>query len=208
MSKPGVFFCFIGGVTVGMLLAGIPILITGDTIGGVFIIVGLNTFWIFVGLGSSMFATANAESQQQDPTPTETQRTALAKIETSQAHGEPPNLDIRMDLTIAPYDAPGFRATTQASVNLMDVDAYKAGKLLVVTYDENQPWRITVVKNPKPDWAQRAAAGAIDSAPHSAHIREPEAPAAKPRSWIRDALRSTLAGTAAGLVFFLAIHYW
>lgn len=138
---------------------------------------------------------------------TEVRRTALAKIETSQASGEAPTFAIHMGLTIAPDGLPAFRADARAAVNLMDVDAYKVGKLLVVTYDETKPWRVTVVGNPSPEWSHRAEHGAVDSAPWETRVEEPRAAVVKRRRWGRVGSASMLAGIVAGLVFFISTHH-
>jgi hypothetical protein len=57
----------------------------------------------------------------------------------------------------------------------VDVDAYRVGKPLVVTCDETKPWRVTLLRNPAPEWSHRAEHGAVDSAPPATRVAEPRA---------------------------------
>jgi hypothetical protein len=208
VSKFGLFWCFVAGVGFAAFVVGFPIAFSGDGIAGAYIAVGINGFWISAAVGYSLLAGRAAQSEQRVLAGSEVLRTALAKVETSHASGEAPSFSIRMGLTIAPDGLAAFRADATARVNLMDVDAYKVGKLLVVSYDETRPWRVTVVTSPTPEWARRAALGAIDSAPPETRVEEPRATAVERRRWGRAGTRSMLLGIAAGLVFFIATRHW
>jgi hypothetical protein len=205
VSKFGLFWCFAAGVAFAAFVVGFPIAFSGDGIAGAYIALGINGFWICAVIGYSLLAIPPAaHAQNQIQAGSEMLRTALAKVETSQAYGEAPTLLISMSLTIAPDSLAAFRADAKANVNLMDIDAYKVGRLLIVTYDETRPWRVTVVTTPSPEWSQRAALGAVDSAPLETRVEEPRAAVVERRRWGRHGTFSMLLGTVAGLVLFIA----
>ena len=208
MSKFGVFWCFVAGVAFAAFVVGFPITFSGDGVGGAYIAVGVNVCWLTALAGYGLLATRAARSEQRILSGTEVRRTALAKIETSQASGEAPTFSIRMGLTIAADGVPAFRADATAAVNLMDVDAYKVGKLLVVTFDETKPWRVAVVTNPTPEWSHRAAHDAVDSAPQETRVEEPRAAVVRRRRWGRVGTTSMFVGFVVGLVFFISTHSW
>jgi hypothetical protein len=208
VSKFGIFWCFVAGVGLAAFVVGFPIAFSGDGTSGAYIAVGINVCWLSAVAGYGLLAARAGRTEQRTLAGTEVRRTALAKIETSQASGEAPSFSIRMGLTIAPDGSPAFRADAMAAVNLMDVDAYKVGKLLVVTYDETKPWRVTVMRNPTPEWSQRAEHDAVDSAPPETQIAEPRATVVKRRRWARAGSASMLLGIVAGLVFFISTHSW
>ena len=208
MSKFGLLWTFVAGVGFAAFVVGFPIAFAGDGSGGAYIAGGINVFWLSAVVGFGLLAARAARTEQRVLTGTELRRTALAKIETSQASGEAPSFSIRMGLTIAPDGLPAFRADATAAVNLMDVDAYKVGKLLVVTYDETKPWRVTVLRNPTPEWSHRAEHDAVDSAPPETRVAEPRAAVVARRRWGRAGSASMLLGTVAGLVFFISTHSW
>lgn len=208
MSKFGVFWCFVAGVGFAAFVVGFPIAFSADGSGGAFIAVGVNVWWLSALVGYGLLAARAARTQQRASARTEQLRTALARIETSRASGEAPKFLIRMGLTIAAEGVPAFRADTTIGANLMDVDAYRVGKLLVVTYDETRPWRVTVVKNPTPEWSDRAAHGAVDSAPLETRVEEPRAAVAERRRWARAGSASMLAGTVFGLALLITTHSW
>lgn len=208
MSKFGVFWCFVAGVAFAAFVVGFPITFSGDGVGGAYIAVGVNVCWLTALAGYGLLAARAARTEQRILSGTEVRRTALAKIETSRASGEAPTFSIRMGLTIAADGAPAFRADATAAVNLMDVDAYKVGKLLVVTFDETKPWRVTVVTNPTSEWSHRAAHDAVDSAPQETRVEEPRAAAVRRRRWGRVGTASMFVGFVVGLVFFISTHSW
>lgn len=208
MSKFGIFWCFVAGVAFAAFVVGFPIAVAGDGVGGAYIALGINVCWLSAAAGYGLLAARATRTEQRVLAGTEVRRTALAKIETSQASGEAPTFSIRMGLTIAPDGSPAFRADATAAVNLMDVDAYKVGKLLVVTYDETKPWRVTVATNPTPEWSHRADHDAVDSAPRETQVVEPRAAVVQRRRWGRAGSASMLLGTAAGLVLFISTHSW
>lgn len=208
MSKFGVFWCFVAGVAFAAFVVGFPIAFSGDGVGGAYIAVGANVCWLAAVAGYGLLAARAARTEQRTLSGTEVRRTALAKIETSQASGEAPTFSIRMGLTIAADGVPAFRADATAAVNLMDVDAYKVGKLLVVTFDETKPWRVTVLTNPTPEWAHRVAHDAVDSAPLETRVEEPRAAVVGRRRWGRVGTSSMFVGFVVGLVFFISTHSW
>lgn len=208
MSKFGVFWCFVGGVAFAAFVVGFPIAFAGDGLGGTYIALGINVGWLSAAGGYLLLATRAGRTEQRALSGSEVRRTALARIETSQATGEAPTFSIRMGLTIAADGVSAFRADATAAVNLMDVDAYKVGKLLVVTYDELNPWRVTVVTNPTPEWSHRLAHDAVDSAPWETRVEEPRAAVVRRRRWGRVGTASMSVGFAVGLVLFISTYNW
>lgn len=208
MSKFGLFWCFVSGVAFAAFVVGFPIAFSGDGSGGAYIAIGINVCWLSAVAGYGLLLARAARTERRTLSGTEVRRTALAKIETSQATGEAPTFSISMGLTIAADGVPAFRADATAAVNLMDVDAYKVGKLLVVTYDETKPWRVTVVTNPTPEWSDRLAHGAVDSAPRETQVVEPRAAVVERRRWGRAGTTSMFVGLVVGLVFFISTHSW
>lgn len=208
MSKFGVFWCCVAGAAFAAFVVGFPISFSGNGWGGAYIAVGINVCWLSALVGYGLLAARGARTGQRVLSGTEVRRTALAKIETSYATGEAPSFSIRMGLTIAPDGVPAFRADARASVNLMDVDAYKIGKLLVVTYDETKPWRVTVLTDPRPEWSLRVARGAVDSAPPETRVEEPRAAVVERRRWGRVGTASMFVGFVVGMVFFISMHGW
>jgi hypothetical protein len=63
---------------------------------------------------------------------------------------------------------------TNESINLLDIPDYPPRRVLVVEYRAERPWDVTIVKDPTPQWARRAAEGAVDSAPESALLIRPK----------------------------------
>jgi hypothetical protein len=208
VSKFGVFWCCVAGAAFAAFVVGFPISISGNGWGGAYIAVGINVCWLSALVGYGLLAARAARTEQRVLSGTEVRRTALAKIETSHATGEAPSFSIRMGLTIAPDGVPAYRADATASVNLMDVDAYKIGKLLVVTYDETKPWRVTVLTDPTTEWSLRVARGAVDSAPPETRVEEPRAAAVERRRWGRVGTASMFVGFAVGMMFFISMRGW
>lgn len=101
-------------------------------------------------------------------------RTALAVIENLRAgSSETGDVPIHFVLTVAPDDAPAFRAETTQSINLVDLPDYRPRGVLVVQYPPDRPWRVRIVTRPTPEWEGRAADARIDSAPESAVVQQP-----------------------------------
>ncbi|MFJ2261683.1 hypothetical protein ACIOKD_25675 [Streptomyces sp. NPDC087844] len=101
-------------------------------------------------------------------------RTALAMIESLRAvGGETGDIPVRFDLTVAPDDAPAFRAETTRDINLVDLPDYRPRGILVVEYPPDRPWRVTIVQRPTPEWEARAAEAGIDSAPEESKVSRP-----------------------------------
>lgn len=208
MSKFGVLFCLISGAGLAAFVLGFTGEFSDDGSAGAYIAVGANVWWLSALLGYGLLAASAGRKVQRSFAETEVPRTALARIESAQASANEQStiFKIRMDVTIAAEGRAAFRADALVAANLMEVDAYKVGKLVVVTYDETRPWRVTVVKNPPPEWAQRLAHGAVDSAPAATKVAEPRASVVKKRRWSRIGSGSMAAGFAAGLVYFIAAH--
>ncbi|HET9168388.1 MAG TPA: hypothetical protein VFN97_03095 [Actinospica sp.] len=205
MSKTGILLCFIAGAGFAAFVVGFATAFSADDgASGAYISIGVNVFWLSALLGYGLLGARAGRAEQRVLAGSEVRRTALAKIETAQATGEAPSFSVRMGLTIAPDGVPAFRSNALARVNLMDVDRYRAGRLLVVGYDETRPWRVTVLTDPDPEWARRLADGAVDSAPPETQVVEPKAAVAGRRRWGRVGTASMLAGFVAGLVYLIA----
>ncbi|MFJ5723130.1 hypothetical protein [Streptomyces sp. NPDC093149] len=100
--------------------------------------------------------------------------TALAMIENLRAgSSETGDVPIHFVLTVAPDDAPAFRAEITQSINLVDLPDYRPRGVLVVQYPPDRPWRVRIVSRPTPEWESRAADARIDSAPESAAVQQP-----------------------------------
>ncbi|MDX6355659.1 MAG: hypothetical protein QOF98_2562 [Streptomyces sp.] len=102
-------------------------------------------------------------------------RTALALIESRRATGgESADIPVEFVLTVAPDDRAAYRVKTNESINLLDIPDYPPRRVLVVEYRAERPWDVTIVKEPTPEWARRAAEGAVDSAPESTLLTRPK----------------------------------
>ncbi|WP_327269057.1 hypothetical protein OG233_16395 [Streptomyces sp. NBC_01218] len=103
-------------------------------------------------------------------------RTALARIENRRAtHGEFADVPVRFDLTVAPDGAPAYRVVVHEAVNLVDLPQYPQGAIVVVTYDEAEPWAVELDRRPTGEWARRAAGARIDTAPGHTRVKADEA---------------------------------
>ncbi|WP_181771330.1 hypothetical protein [Amycolatopsis pittospori] len=99
---------------------------------------------------------------------------ALAKIESVRAGGtETGDVPVDLDLTVAPDGAATFRTKITHSVNLVDLSEYRTGRVLVIEYPPDRPWKAKVVQRPSPDWERRVADAIIESAPESSPAQEP-----------------------------------
>ncbi|MEY9838640.1 hypothetical protein [Streptacidiphilus sp. EB103A] len=129
---------------------------------------------------------------------------ALARIETSRAVGEGPDLPLLLDLTVAPDGRPGYRVEMHATVNLMDMDAYRAGCVIVVDHDPDRLWRVTLQHSPSPEWRSRATLAKLDSAPASTMVARP-LPLPRPGAYRRPGrmgVRAMLVGMAISVGVF------
>ncbi|MFS8204130.1 hypothetical protein ACLVWQ_36345 [Streptomyces sp. CWNU-52B] len=101
-------------------------------------------------------------------------RTALAMIESLRAiGGETSDVPVRFDLTVAPDDAPAHRVEITHDINLVDLPDHRPRGILVVEYPPDRPWRARIVRHPTPEWQDRVATAAIDSAPESSRVVKP-----------------------------------
>lgn len=84
---------------------------------------------------------------------------ALAMIEGLHATGAELSADIpiEFDLTVAPDDAPAYRARMREHINLVDVPGYRPRDILVVEYPPDRPWKVRLIRKPTPEWERRAA---------------------------------------------------
>ena len=69
---------------------------------------------------------------------------AMARIESSRAVGEGPEIPLQLDLTVAPTGRSAYRAHATAVVNLMDLEDYRTGRTVVVDHDPERPWDVRV----------------------------------------------------------------
>ncbi|WP_328914515.1 MULTISPECIES: hypothetical protein [unclassified Streptomyces] len=100
--------------------------------------------------------------------------TALAVIESRRAGGsETGDIPVQFELTVAPEGGPAFRSEARMDINLVDIPDYPPGRMLVVTYRVDRPWKVKIVDRPSPEWARRVAEESVDSAPESAKVESP-----------------------------------
>ncbi|GAA1980350.1 hypothetical protein [Catenulispora subtropica] len=125
---------------------------------------------------------------------------AAARIESSRAVGEGPDFPVRLDLTVAPQDGPAFRVLANSSVNLMELDRVRTGRTVVVDYEPERPWRVTVRSDPGAEWVERIALAAIDTAPEESRRTQPRVPATRRGKWF--ALAAAAVGYALWWVLF------
>ncbi|MFJ6212205.1 hypothetical protein ACIQGZ_02540 [Streptomyces sp. NPDC092296] len=153
----GPFGAAVAAIVVGAVIGRMPLL--GAGIGAVVLLVAL-----MVGV----------EIRGRSKQATREVRTALARIESRRAtSGEMADVPVEFMLTVAPEDRPAYRVRVSISVNLVDLPDYPVGGLLVVEYQPEAPWCVRIISSPTPEWAQRAAEGAVDSAPQSALVTDP-----------------------------------
>ncbi|WP_405968492.1 hypothetical protein OG613_41105 [Streptomyces sp. NBC_00015] len=101
-------------------------------------------------------------------------RTALAMIESLHAvGGESSDVPVRFDLTVAPDDAPAYRVEITQHINLVELPDYRPHGILVVQYPPDRPWRVSIVKRPAPEWADRVAGARLDPVPGPAMVSDP-----------------------------------
>ncbi|UMP05355.1 hypothetical protein [Amycolatopsis sp. EV170708-02-1] len=100
---------------------------------------------------------------------------ALAKVEGLRAGGtETGDIPVYFDLTVAPDGLATYRLKVTQGVNLVDLPNYRPGDVLVVRYRQERPWKAEIVERLSPEWERRVAAAAIESAPESSLVKEPE----------------------------------
>jgi hypothetical protein len=103
-------------------------------------------------------------------------RVALAKVESLRAGGtETGDVPVDLVLTVAPDDAPSYRAEVTHQVNLVDLPGFRR----VLDHDDvtppDRPWQVRIVPRPAPAWERRRAGAIVESAPESALVRsQPE----------------------------------
>jgi hypothetical protein len=172
----GLLLCALCGVGLGGLVAGAIHL--GDTDGGgvVLFVLSINLApWIGVA-GFALLAAAQRRAIRAAEAllpPLPALQPVLARIEASRAIGEGPDLPLFLGLTVAPDDRPGYRVDIHATVNLMDMDDYRVGRVVVAAHDPDRPWRVEIPRRPSPEWSARAALAKIDTAPDSTRVGRP-----------------------------------
>ena len=203
----GLLLCALLGVESGGIVAGAIHLTDGTASGVGLFVISVNLVpWTAIG-GVVVLTVAQRRSVRTAAgaaLPLPVLLPVLARIETSRAVGEGPDLPLRLGLTVAPDDAPGYRAEIGATVNLMDMDDYKAGRIVVAAHDPDRPWRVALEPHPSAEWLARAALAKIDSAPLSTLAAAPVPPAGRtaPRRIARPGLQAVLVGLAASLPIF------
>ncbi|MGF1424930.1 hypothetical protein [Kitasatospora sp. LaBMicrA B282] len=169
MYWAGLLLCALLGGEVGGMLTGFFVSDTGLSI--TLIVVGANLApWTGIGGFALLFRgrqrraalRARAAGEPAEPPRPEP---ALARIESARATGEGPDIPLRLDLTVAPDGRPGYRAEATVVVNLMDLDDFRTGRIIVVDHDPVRPWNVQVRRNPGAAFAGRIALTKIDSAP-------------------------------------------
>ena len=185
----GILLCAATGIELGGVVAGGLHLgdVTGDALLLFIICVNLVP-WIGIAGISAIVSARKRASRPVGPAETlqevlPTLEPVLAKIESSRAVGEGPDLPLLLELTVSPDALPGYRVEIRATVNLMDMDDYKVGRIVVARYDRYNPWRVEIppAYAVSRDWADRAASAAIDSAPFESVVVKPRPAAAVSR---------------------------
>jgi hypothetical protein len=206
----GILLCAAMGIELGGVAAGALHLgdASGDSVLLFVICVNLVPWTGIAGISAIVGARKRASR------PIETLREVLptlepvlAKIEASRAVGEGPDLPLMLELTVAPDALPGYRVEIRATVNLMDMDDYKVGRIVVARFDPYNLWRVEIppASTVSRDWADRAANAAIDSAPIETVVVKP-----RPAPVVRGALPlqyrlgkyATLLGALASVAIF------
>ncbi|MYW03897.1 hypothetical protein [Streptomyces sp. SID3343] len=159
---------FVGAVLFGAAMAAG---VVGPVVGR------MDVFWAGVGLLLFAFVVVSLGSSRRkraQDAAAATSRRALALIESRRAiGGETADVPVEFVLTVAPDDASAYRVETNHSVNLVDLPNYTPRGVVVVEYQPERPWNVTVVDDPGPEWAGRAAAETVDSAPESTMVVGP-----------------------------------
>ncbi|WP_189925849.1 hypothetical protein [Kitasatospora xanthocidica] len=184
-----------GFLTGGVIGVSLTAFIVGCALGKPPLIVGALALLAAYGL---LFFLAGAPRRAREAALAP--RTALALIEGMEAkQGEETDVPVRFDLTVAPEDASAFRIRISEGVHVSELPDYRPGRVLVVQYPPDRPWRLRIVKRPTPAWEERAAGAAIDSAPGPAAGDRAEGCA-----WGFVTLLGLLLGAAAVVLFFRA----
>lgn len=188
----GLALCLLLGGEVGTVLAGAVDLDHG--IGVTFFVVGVNLVpWTAIAGFGLLYGGLGRRRGLGGSGPTEA---AAARIESAKATGDGPDLPLRLDLTVAPGNRSAFRVEARTVVNLMDLDDFRVGRVVVVDYEPARPWRVRVRRHPGAEWAARIETLQIDSAP--AETRQTEPPGTG-----RGTARTGLAVAALGLLLSL-----
>ncbi|MEV4558905.1 hypothetical protein AB0K51_18215 [Kitasatospora sp. NPDC049285] len=179
------------GFELGLVLEGATGL--GDASGVAPFVIGVNLVpWTGVLAGGALWA----GSEKRRGVAAGPKSPALARVESARATGDGPNHTVKLDLTVAPKGVAPYRVHTTARVNVMDLDGYKAGRTLDVSYDPQRPWKVEVAA-----LAENAPQVPLDGAPESTRASEP--PTARRRGVLPAAAIALLLGF--GLYFSL---YW
>ncbi|MEV7177483.1 hypothetical protein [Kitasatospora sp. NPDC093679] len=193
----GLALCVLFGGELGAVAAGIA-----DT-GVPLIVIGANLAPWTAMLGFALLLAGRRRRQEAVAGPVRTEA-AMARIESSRAVGEGPEIPLQLDLTVAPTGRSAYRAHATAVVNLMDLEDYRAGRTVVVDHDPERPWDVRVRRRPGAEFAGRIALAKIDTAPvetrRSAPARTREA------GGIRLGLLAALAGALLSLVPFHGLY--
>jgi hypothetical protein len=205
----GLLLCALLGVELGGVVAGAIHLGDADASGVGLFVISVNLVpWTGLGGGALLAAAGRRAARATEAAlpPLPALRPVLARIETSRAIGDGPDLPLFLSLTVAPDGAPGYRADIHATVNLMDMDDYKAGRIVVAAHDPDRPWRVALEIRPSAEWLGRAALAKIDSAPVSTLVGKPlptRPPGERaPRSRGRLGLYAVLLGLAVSVPLF------
>jgi hypothetical protein len=195
----GVVLALLMGAGLGAVLTGAMQLGSGH--GVALFVIGVNAVpW--VGIVAFALLAAAERRRVAGKGSGRTER-APARIESSAAVGEGPNLPLRLDLTVAPETGPAFRVEAHAAVNIMDLDRFRAGGTVLVEYDPERRWDVRVRHQTGGDRAGRLALVKIDSVPPAARVTRP---AAERRRTVRLGLLCGAVGFAASLPLWWALR--
>ncbi|MEU6952351.1 hypothetical protein [Streptomyces sp. NPDC045714] len=179
----GVIGAAITAIVVGAILEELPVVLTG--VGGLLLVV---------------LIAAVVGRLSPGPGEPPVTRTALARIEDLRAtSGESADVPVRFELTVAPDDRPAYRVKINEHINLVDIPGYRPRGIAVVEYRPDEPWDVSIVTRPTPEWSRRAEEAEIDSAPESTRV---EKPGPGEGSWCVVMLIAFLAGAALVVLLF------
>ncbi|UGQ12267.1 hypothetical protein LO772_01240 [Yinghuangia sp. ASG 101] len=194
-SAAGFFVRLVFGVgSVGALLAGLALALAEPAWEPA--VAGLVPFAVVWAL--LVIRSRRRDAASPPPAP----RLALARIESRRATGsEGVDIPVRMDLTVAPDDAPAFRVDVTHTVNLVDLPDYRVGATIVVRYRPDTLWPVDIVDEPTTPWNDRAATEPLDTAPEHTRAKPPTIPGP-------EVLAATLLLATGATIMLLAFPPW
>lgn len=173
MFWPGLVLLGLAGVAFGAIFASVINLPQENSMA--VIIGGMATAPAMAAIGLVLLVESRRPRVDLRDERPHTAESALAKIESVRAaSGEGPYVTLSLDLTVAPAAHPSYRVETYASVNIADVVEFRAGRTVLVDFEAEKPWRVSVHANPGAEWAGRIALARLESASPDTRVRRPK----------------------------------